>query len=97
MGPAGLVPVHTQTGDIHTQNGTVHRQTGAPAIRRTAPSIPRQGRRSADSEVRRKRVARMAVELWRYARPKGRCPRWAFRLTANSAVVFESAWGCFSH
>jgi hypothetical protein len=39
----------------------------------------------------------MAVELWRYARPKGRCPRWAFRLTANSAVVFESAWGCFSH
>jgi hypothetical protein len=34
----------------------------------------------------------VAVELWQYARPKGRPPRWAFRVTAVDAVVFESAW-----
>ena len=34
----------------------------------------------------------MAVELWQAARPKGRPPRWAFRVTAGDAVVFESAW-----
>ena len=34
----------------------------------------------------------MAVELWQAARPKGRPPRWAFRVTAGGAAVFESAW-----
>jgi hypothetical protein len=34
----------------------------------------------------------MAVEVWQYARPGGRSPRWAFRVTAGGAVVFESAW-----
>ena len=34
----------------------------------------------------------MAVEVWQYARPKGRPPRWAFRVTSEDAVVFESAW-----
>lgn len=34
----------------------------------------------------------MTVEVWQYARLKGRPPRWAFRVTSGSAVVFESAW-----
>jgi hypothetical protein len=34
----------------------------------------------------------MAVEVWQYPRPKGRPPRWAFRVTRGDAVVFESAW-----
>ena len=34
----------------------------------------------------------MTVELWQAPRPKGRPSRWAFRVTAGDAVVFESAW-----
>ena len=34
----------------------------------------------------------MAVEVWQHARPKGRPPRWAFRVTRDEAVAFESAW-----
>ncbi|AGA28307.1 hypothetical protein [Singulisphaera acidiphila] len=34
----------------------------------------------------------MAVEVWQYARPKGRSPRWDFRVTHGDAVAFESAW-----
>jgi hypothetical protein len=34
----------------------------------------------------------MAVEVWQHARPKGRPPRWAFRVTRGDAVAFESAW-----
>ena len=34
----------------------------------------------------------MAVEVWQYARPEGRPPRWAFRVTRGDAVAFESAW-----
>jgi hypothetical protein len=33
----------------------------------------------------------MATEVWLQARPKGRPPRWAFRVTAGGAVAFESA------
>jgi hypothetical protein len=34
----------------------------------------------------------MGVELWQTDRPKGRPPRWAFRVTVAGAVVFESSW-----
>jgi hypothetical protein len=34
----------------------------------------------------------VAVEVSQLIRPKGRPPRWAFRVIANDAVVFESAW-----
>lgn len=34
----------------------------------------------------------MAVELWETARLKGRSLRWAFRVTVEDALVFESAW-----
>lgn len=36
----------------------------------------------------------MAVEIWQYARPKGRSPRWAFRVVQGQghAVEFESNW-----
>jgi hypothetical protein len=34
----------------------------------------------------------MTVKVWQQARPKGRPPRWAFRVTGRNAVVFESAW-----
>src|SRR5262245_58726022 len=34
----------------------------------------------------------MPVVVWEAARPKGRPPRWAFRVTADAGVVFESAW-----
>jgi hypothetical protein len=35
---------------------------------------------------------RMTVEVWQYARPKGRRPGWAFRVFSRDAVAFESAW-----
>jgi hypothetical protein len=35
---------------------------------------------------------RVAVDVWQLARPKGRPPRWSFRVTAGEAVVLESAW-----
>jgi hypothetical protein len=34
----------------------------------------------------------MPVEVWQFARPKGRPPRWAFRVIAAGSIVFESAW-----
>lgn len=34
----------------------------------------------------------MAVVVWQTARPKGRPPRWAFRVTTDDVVVFESPW-----
>jgi hypothetical protein len=34
----------------------------------------------------------VAAEVWQFARAKHRSPRWAFRVTAGDAVVFESAW-----
>jgi hypothetical protein len=34
----------------------------------------------------------MAVEVWQFARPKGRSPRWAFRVRDGDRIVFESAW-----
>jgi hypothetical protein len=34
----------------------------------------------------------MAVEVWQYARPKGRPSRWAFRVTRDGAVAFDSSW-----
>ena len=34
----------------------------------------------------------MSVEVWQYARPKGRPSRWAFRVARGEAVAFESAW-----
>jgi hypothetical protein len=33
----------------------------------------------------------MAIEVWEAARVKGRPARWAFRVTQNGAVVFESS------
>lgn len=33
----------------------------------------------------------MAAEVWLETRPKGRPPRWAFRVTAGGAVAFESS------
>ncbi len=34
----------------------------------------------------------MAIEPWEAARPKGRSPRWAFRVIAENVVVFLSTW-----
>ena len=34
----------------------------------------------------------MAVDVWQDSRPKGRPPRWAFRITRGDAVAFESTW-----
>jgi hypothetical protein len=34
----------------------------------------------------------MVVEVWQHVRPKGRPPRWAFRVTRGDAIAFESTW-----
>jgi hypothetical protein len=37
-------------------------------------------------------VLSVGIDIWEAARPKGRQPRWAFRVNSDLGVVFESAW-----